>query len=145
MSTFFATYHRESGRMTQCRAWNYEPLPFEAIAQVDEMPAEGSMWDGEKFVAPQEPAPAPTPTPEPAKIPPIGPIAFQLLFTAAELVACDAAKETDAQVRIFWKLLDDPRTDTVDRNIATVQEAIRHLEAVDCIGKGRADELIGAE
>ena len=80
--------------------------------------------------------------PDAQTIPLIGPIAFQLLFTSAELVACDAAKETDAQVRIFWKLLDDPRTDAVDRNIPSVQDAIRHLETAGCIGAGRADELI---
>lgn len=87
--------------------------------------------------------PVPVPLPlEPAKIPPIGPIAFQLLFTPTELVACDAAKATDAAIRIFWKLLDDPRADVVDRNIPTVQDAIRHLEAAGCIAAGRADELI---
>lgn len=94
--------------------------------------------------APPEPTPVPPPTPEPAKIPLIGPIAFQLLFTPAELVACDAAKATDAQVRIFWKLLDDPRTDVVDRNIPSAQEAIKHLEEAGHIGKGRADYLINA-
>ena len=119
----------------------------EVVAQFVEVPEQVQdgwlLKDGE-WSAPPEPTPVPPPPPEPAKIPPIGPIAFQLLFTAAELIACDAAKDTDPAVRIFWKLLDDPRTDAVDRNIPSVQDAIRHLETAGCIGTGRADELINA-
>ena len=88
------------------------------------------------------PPPAPEPQPPAQLIPLIGPIAFQLLFTSAELVACDAAKATDVQVRIFWKLLDDPRTDYVDRNLEPIQTMLTNLEAGGLIGSGRAEEIL---
>lgn len=107
--------------------------------QVPDSTEVGATWDGHQWVNPVPPEPEPLP---PALIPLIGPIAFQMLFTTEELIACDAAKATDAQVRIFWKLLDDPRADIVDRNIPTVQAAIRHLETAGYIGEGRAEFLI---
>lgn len=103
----------------------------------------GDGWVNGQPVKP-EPVQPVEPNPFTPPIPLIGPIAFQMLFTVEELVAIDAAKDTNAAIRIFLKLIDDPRTDVVDRNIPTVQDAIRHLEAVGCIGKGRADELINA-
>ena len=75
-------------------------------------------------------------------IPPIGPIAFQMLFKVDELVAIDAAKDTDAAIRIFWKLLDDPRTDYVDRNLESIQTMLKNLEADGLIGSGRAEEIL---
>lgn len=78
-------------------------------------------------------------------IPLIGPIAFQMLFSIQEAVAIDAAKETDPAVRIFWKLLDDPRTDIVDRNLQPIQDMIMHLEDVKLLAEGRAKQIIYAE
>ena len=78
------------------------------------------------------------------EIPLIGPIAFQILFSIQEAVDIDAAKATDPAVRIFWKLLDDPRTDTVDRNLEPVQGMITHLEDVKLIAPGRAQQIIHA-
>lgn len=75
-------------------------------------------------------------------IPLIGPIAFQMLFTVEELVAIDAAKAADAAIRIFWKLLDDPRTDYVDRNLGPIKDMLRSLEAGGLIGLGRAEEIL---
>ena len=75
-------------------------------------------------------------------IPLIGPIAFQMLFKVDELVAIDAAKETNPAIRIFWKMLDDPRTDFVDRNLEPVQTMLRNLEAEGLIGAGRAEEIL---
>ena len=92
--------------------------------------------------APLAPEPAPEPTPTEPPIPLIGPIAFQMLFKVEELVAIDTAKETNAAIRIFWKLLDDPRTDYVDRNIESVQTMLRNLEAEGLIGAGRAEEIL---
>ena len=94
---------------------------------------------------------APPPAPEPQLQPPvqliplIGPIAFQMLFKVDELVAIDAAKETNAAIRIFWKLLDDPRTDCVDRNLEPIQSMLQSLEADGLIGAGRAQEIIHGE
>lgn len=85
-------------------------------------------------------------TPEPLPVyPKVGPIAFQMLFHVEELVAIDAAKETDPVVRIFWNLLNDPRTDIVDRNLKTVQDSLHYLEAKSLIGAGRAQEILTGE
>lgn len=115
------------------------------VAEFVEVPDEvENGWTIENGVwsAPPEPAPVPPPKPESAKIPLIGPLAFQMLFKVDELVAIDAAKETDPVVRIFWNLLNDPRTDVVDRNLKTVQDGLRYLEAKGLIGAGRAQEIL---
>lgn len=91
------------------------------------------------------PPPAPEPQPPAQLIPLIGPIAFQMLFKVDELVAIDAAKETNAAIRIFWKLLDDPRTDYVDRNLEPIQSMLQSLEAGGLIGAGRAQEILHGE
>lgn len=115
------------------------------VAQFVEVPDQvENGWTIENGVwsAPAAPAPVPPPKPESAKIPLIGPIAFQMLFKVDELVAIDAAKETNAAIRIFWKLLDDPRTDYVDRNLEPVQTMLRNLEAGGLLATGRAEEII---
>ena len=87
--------------------------------------------------------PAPVEPTAPATVyPKVGPIAFQLLFKVDELVAIDAAKETNPAIRIFWKMLDDPRTDFVDRNLESIQTMLRNLEADGLIGPGRAEEIL---
>jgi len=102
----------------------------------------GATWDGHQWTNPAPPEPESAP---PALIPIIGPIAFQMLFKVEELVAIDAAKETNAAIRIFWKLLDDPRTDFVDRNLEPVQTMLRNLEASGLLATGRAEEIIHGE
>lgn len=91
---------------------------------------------------PPEPTPEPTPV---TTIPLIGPIAFQMLFTVPELVAIDAARDGVPAIRIFWRLLDDPRTDYVDRNLEPIQSMLQSLEAGGLIGAGRAQEIIHGE
>ena len=101
----------------------------------------GATWNGNEWVNP----PTPEPQPLAQTIPLIGPIAFQMLFKVDELVAIDAAKETNAAIRIFWKLLDDPRTDYVDRNLESIQSILQSLEAGGLIGAGRAQEILHGE
>lgn len=101
----------------------------------------GATWNGSEWVNP----PMPEPQPPTQLIPPIGPIAFQMLFKVDELVAIDATKETNAAIRIFWKLLDDPRTDYVDRNLEPIQSMLHSLEAGGLLGEGRANEIIHGE
>ena len=117
----------------------------DVVAQFVEVPdnvENGWLWeDGQWAAPPVQPEPAPAP-PESPSIPLIGPIAFQMLFKVDESVAIDAAKETNAAIRIFWKLLDDPRTDFVDRNLEPVQTMLRNLEAEGLIGAGRAEEIL---
>lgn len=77
-----------------------------------------------------EPAPAPTPV-----YPKVGPIAFQMLFTPQEMIAADELKATDKVLASFWKLIDDPRTDTVDLGLQSVQNAIEYtLTAIKAAG-----------
>jgi len=100
----------------------------------------GATWDGAQW---ENPPPAPPPAT--ALIPLIGPIAFQMLLHVEELVAIESAKETDPVVKIFFKLLDDPRTDIVDRNLKTVQDGLRYLEAKGLLSAGRAQEILTGE
>jgi len=58
--------------------------------------------------------------------PKIGPIHFQMLFTPLETVAADELKATDKVLASFWKLVDDVRTDTIDLNLISVQNAIEY-------------------
>lgn len=113
----------------------------EFITVPDQVENGWQLVNGE-WQAPTPPEPIPTPEPTPEPIPLIGPIAFQMLFKVDELVAIDAVKETNAAIRIFWKLLDDPRTDYVDRNLEPVQSMLQSLEADGLIGAGRAQEII---
>lgn len=102
----------------------------------------GDGWVNDQLVKPE---PVPEPTPAPPLIPIIGPIAFQMLFSVEELVAIEAVKGADPVVKIFFKLLDDPRTDIVDRNLKTVQDGLHYLEAKGLIGAGRAQEILTGE
>ena len=81
---------------------------------------------------------APTPAPEPVPVttyPKVGPIAFQMLFTPQEMIAADTLKATDKVLASFWKLVDDPRTDTIDLGLQSVQGAIEYtLTAVKAAG-----------
>lgn len=120
----------------------------EVVAEFTEVPDQvenGWIFDSGNWTAPPPPEPVEPPPPEPQLIPIIGPIAFQMLFTVEELVAIDAAKETHPEVKIFWKLLDDPRTDYVDRNLDTVKAGIYMLETLGLIAKGRTQEILYGE
>lgn len=72
----------------------------------------------------------------PAPVPPkVGPIAFQMLFTADEAEAAATLKANDGKLASFWKLIDDPRTDFVDLSLQTVQAAVEYtLTAVKASG-----------
>lgn len=62
--------------------------------------------------------------------PKVGPIHFQMLFMPAEMVAAEELKVTDKVLASFWKLIDDPRTDTVDLALTSVQNAIEYTLTV---------------
>lgn len=73
----------------------------------------------------------------PAEIiyPKVGPIHFQMLFEPAEMITADELKATDKVLASFWKLVDDPRTDTIDLGLQSVQNAIEYtLTAVKAAG-----------
>ena len=81
---------------------------------------------------------APTPVEPPAPVvtyPKVGPIHFQMLFEPAEMVTAGTLKATDKVLASFWKLIDDPRIDTVDLGLTGVQNAIEYtLTAVKAAG-----------
>lgn len=80
------------------------------------------------------PAPAPEPVPQ-VTYPKVGPIHFQMLFTPAEAITADGLKSADKVLASFWKLVDDPRTDTIDLGLQSVQNAIEYtLTAVKNAG-----------
>lgn len=78
----------------------------------------------------KRPVPEPVTAPEPvvvAPVPPkVGPIHFKMLFTPAERVKAKALRSTDYVIDDFWGLLDDPRTDTVDMSLESIQRAIEY-------------------
>ncbi len=72
---------------------------------------------------------------ESVNYPKIGPIHFKMLFTPQESVTADVLKATDKVLASFWKLIDDPRTDTIDLGLQSVQSAIEYtLMAVKAAG-----------
>lgn len=79
--------------------------------------------------------------------PKVGPIHFQMLFTPEEIVAAEELKATDKKLAAFWKLIDDPRTDTVDLSLQTVQSAVEYTltvvknAGVDLDVPGRKEEI----
>lgn len=95
-----------------------------------------------EWQAPPPPTSTSTPKPTPEPIPIIGPIAFQMLFTVDELTALEAAKATDPKVRVFSKLLDDPRTSEVNRNLPQVQDYLRYCETASYLSSGRAEAIL---
>ena len=87
---------------------------------------QGGAWSAPE-AAPDQPAP---PT-----YPKVGPIHFQMLFTAEEAVVANDLKAADKALAAFWKLIDDPRTDVVDLGLTSVQNAVEHtLTAVKAAG-----------
>ena len=136
----------ENERIRDAAPGNPEELYHPDVAKlyntdVPDDAVNGDGWVNGQLVKPEPPVYPDLPQPA-TPIPLIGPIAFQMLFKVDELVAIDAAKETNAAIRIFWKLLDDPRTDFVDRNLEPVQTMLRNLEAEGLIGAGRAEEIL---
>lgn len=59
--------------------------------------------------------------------PSLGPIHFKLLFQIAELVQIDSLTVTDPVVKTFMGIVDDPRTDTVDLSLKSVQDGIAYV------------------
>lgn len=136
----------ENERIRDAAPGNPEELYHPDVAKlyntdVPDDAVNGDGWVNGQLVKPEPPVYPDLPQPA-TPIPLIGPIAFQMLFKVDELVAIDAAKETNAAIRIFWKLLDDPRTDFVDRNLEPVQTMLRNLEASGLLATGRAEEII---
>lgn len=65
----------------------------------------------------------------------VGAIKFKLLFTSPERIKAKELRASDAIIDDFWSILDDPRTDDVDLNLASIQGAIEYtLTAINAAG-----------
>lgn len=73
----------------------------------------------------------------------VTPIQFKMLFTPLERVAIKASE--DPVVQDFFSLVEDPRLTAVDRNLQSVENALRYLEALSLIDPGRADQILVAQ
>lgn len=77
-------------------------------------------------------------------LPLLSPVEFKLLFTGEERVAIKAS--SDLLVQDFFELLNDliadPRMPHVDRNLASVSDAVKYLEFIKLIAVGRAAEIL---
>jgi hypothetical protein len=137
----------ENGLIRDIAPGNPEELYHPDVAKFYTTDVPDNAENGDGWVNGQlvEPEPAPEPPAPVHTIPLIGPIAFQMLFKVEELVAIDAAKEANAGIRIFWKLLDDPRTDYVDRNLEPIKAMLHSLEQAGLLGTGRANEILTGE
>jgi len=65
---------------------------------------------------------------------------FKSLFTLTERVAI--TESTDAGVKILWADIEDQRTTEIHLDLPYVIEGINHLESIECIGAGRALEIL---
>jgi hypothetical protein len=62
-------------------------------------------------------------------------IIFKLLFTSAERVKAEELRETDATIKDFWSILDDPRTANVVMALPSIQNVIEYtLTAINASG-----------
>jgi hypothetical protein len=102
----------------------------------DFVPVPDQVESGWSVTAGKWSAPTPVEPVAPALVyPKVGPIHFQMLFQPAEMVTAEQLKATDKVLASFWKLIDDPRTDTVDLALTGVQNAIEYtLTAVKGAG-----------
>ena len=102
----------------------------------DFVPVPEQVESGWSVTAGKWSAPTPVEPVAPAPVDPkVGPIHFQMLFKPAEMVAAEELKATDKVLASFWKLVDDPRTDTIDLALTGVQNAIEYtLTAVQAAG-----------
>lgn len=65
-----------------------------------------------------------------ADLPKVSPVEFKLLFTSAERLAINAARQSDLALDDFYKILDDPRLTEVDMNLESNQAAIEYALSV---------------
>ena len=81
------------------------------------------------------------PVEEPApKAPKVSPVQFKLLFTAPERVAIKAS--TDAVVKDFFEIVNDPRLTFVDLGLQSTQDAMTYLVGKNLLTAARAAEVL---
>lgn len=59
----------------------------------------------------------------------VSPIHFKLLFTSQERIKAKELRATDSTIDDFWSILDDPRTQSVDMYLLSIQGAIEYTLA----------------
>lgn len=106
------------------------------FAQVPDTVENGWILNGQTWEAPPAPV-IPDPV-EPVAIPPkVSPVEFMLLFTAAERVGIKAARATNPVIDDFLDIIEDPRLQHVDLNLASTQEGLDYLTDEGFIAAGR--------
>lgn len=135
----------ENNRVRDIAAGNPAGLFHPDIAtlydtDVPDTTVNGAELVGGEWVNPTPVVPPPAPAPAPERINEIGPIAFKLLFGIEEIIAI--YNSADPVVVTLRSIIDDPRTDKVDRNLLGVQLMIGYLEQTGLIGAGRAAAIV---
>lgn len=81
---------------------------------------------------------------EPVVVPPkISTVAFRGLFTIAEEIAI--TKSIDEVVVVLWSRFTDPKLETVDMALASVDYALDYLTTSGILADGRKAEILLAE
>lgn len=106
-------------------ASNFHPEIASQFVAVPDKVGLGWLKTGSTWAAPATVDITPAPV-----YPIVSPIAFQMLFTPAEMVAAIDLQKTDKTLAAFWKLVDDPRTDQVDLGLDAVQNAVEYTLTV---------------
>ena len=135
----------ENNRVRDIAAGNPAGLFHPDIAtlydtDVPDTTVNGAELVGGEWVNPAPVVPPPAPAPAPERINEIGSIAFKLLFGIEEIIAI--YNSADPVVVTLRSIIDDPRTDKVDRNLLGVQLMIGYLEQTGLIGAGRAAVIL---
>lgn len=81
-------------------------------------------------------------TPDTPKYPQVSPVEFKLLFTSQERVAIHNARATDFAVDDFFGILDDPRLQYVDLNLASTQDALNYFASTGLIDAARIPQIL---
>ena len=86
---------------------------------------QGWILDDGNWATPDVPERVETTEPERPVI--LSPIAFKMCFTSHERIGFYALAETDAIIKDWITILDDPRCDRVDLSLTSTRDAVRYL------------------
>ena len=64
-----------------------------------------------------------------------------MCFTVQERILIKTAKENDPILQDVYEILDDPRLNTVDLNLASNRGLIDYLVSLNCITSERAEQV----
>lgn len=76
----------------------------------------------------------------PAVPPVVSVIQYKMLFTVQERIL--AKNSTDEIVKDLQELMNDPRTNTVDLSLKSIQDALDHMTTLGILASGRKEEIL---